>query len=93
MAELIRELWLELREKRRVSDLWKKGQATQEGYKDVMRLCREKIRMVKAQLELNLATAVKDNKKCSYKYISNKRKARENLHPLLDVEGKHSDKG
>lgn len=31
-------------------DLWKKSQATQE---NVMRLCREKIRRSKAQLELN----------------------------------------
>ncbi|KAK4810234.1 hypothetical protein QYF61_012403 [Mycteria americana] len=32
-------------------------------YKDVVRLRREKIRRAKAQLELNLATAIKDNKK------------------------------
>ncbi|KAK4817900.1 hypothetical protein QYF61_002284 [Mycteria americana] len=62
-AWLNRELWLELRKKRRVYDLWKKGQATQEDYKDVMRFCREKIRRAKAHLELNLPTAVKDNKK------------------------------
>ncbi|KAK4818051.1 LOW QUALITY PROTEIN: hypothetical protein QYF61_004578 [Mycteria americana] len=62
-----------------------KGQATQEDYKGVARLCREKIRKAKAQLELNLATAVRDNKKCFYKYISNKRWTKENLHPLLDV--------
>ena len=30
-------------------------------YKDVVRLCREKIRRVKAQLELSLATAIKEN--------------------------------
>ncbi|KAK4821440.1 hypothetical protein QYF61_020023 [Mycteria americana] len=84
-AWLNRELWLELRKKRRVYDLWKKGQATQEDYKDVMRLCREKIRRAKDQLELNLATAVKDNKKCFYKYTTNKRRAKENLHPLLDT--------
>ncbi|KAF1590602.1 UNVERIFIED_CONTAM: hypothetical protein FQV16_0005669, partial [Eudyptes robustus] len=84
-AWLNRELWLELRKKRRVHDLWNKGQATQHDYKDVVRLCREKIRRAKAQLELNLATAIKDNKKCFYKYISNKRQAKENLHPLLDA--------
>ena len=49
--------------KKRVYNLWKKGRATQEDYKDVMRLCREKIRRAKAQQEINLATAVKDNKK------------------------------
>ena len=75
-----------------VYDLWKKGQATQKDYKDVTKLCREKIRRAKAQLELNLATAVKDNKKCVYKCISNKRRAKENLHPLLDARG-NSDKG
>ena len=90
---LNRELWLELRKKTRVYDLWKKGQATQEDYMDVVRLCREKIRRAKAQPELNLATAVKDSKKCCYKYISNKRRAKENLHPLLDAGGKHGDKG
>ena len=63
LAWLNRKLWLELREKKRVYDLWKKGQATQEDYMDVMRLCREEIRRAKSQLELNLATAVKDNKK------------------------------
>ena len=57
-----------------------------------MRLCRETIRRAKAQLELNMATAIKDNKKCFYKCISNKRRAKENLHPLLDV-GRNSDKG
>ncbi|GAB0184205.1 mitochondrial enolase superfamily member 1 [Grus japonensis] len=69
-------------------DLGKKGQATQEDYKDVVRLCREQIRRAKAQLELNLATAIKDNKKlCFYKYISNKRRTKENLHPSLDAGG------
>jgi len=84
---LNRELWLELRKRKRMYDLWRNRQATQEDYKDVMRLCREKIRRAKAQLELNLSTAVKDSIKCFYKYIHNKRKAKENLHPLLDAGG------
>ncbi|KAK4817308.1 hypothetical protein QYF61_009161 [Mycteria americana] len=45
------------------------------------------MRRAKAQLQLNLATAIKDNRKCFYKYISNKRKAKENLHPLLHAGG------
>ena len=84
-AWLNRELWLELRKKKRVYDLWKRGQATQKDYKDVVRMCRDKIRKAKAHLELNLATAVKDNRKCFYKYINKKRRTKENLHPLLDV--------
>ena len=66
------ELWLQLRNKRRVYDLWKKGQATQEDYRDVVRLCREKIRRVKAQLELNVGTAVKDNKNVSINTLATK---------------------
>ncbi|KAK4822159.1 hypothetical protein QYF61_010420 [Mycteria americana] len=80
-AWLTRELWLELRRKRR------KGQATQEDYKGVARLCREKTRRAKAELELNLAAAVKDNKKYFFKYISSKRRAKENLQPLVDGGG------
>ncbi|KAK4806934.1 hypothetical protein QYF61_027301 [Mycteria americana] len=75
------------RKKRRVYNLWKKGQATQEDYKGVARLCREKIRRAKAELELNLAAAVKDNKKHFFKYISSKRRAKENLQPLVDGGG------
>jgi len=54
--------------------------------KDVVRLCTEKIRRAKAHLEINLASAVKD-KKCFYKCSSKKRRAKENLHPLLDGGG------
>ena len=72
LAWLNRELWLELKKKRRVYDLWKKGQATQEDYRAVVRLCREKIRRVKAHLELNLATAVKDNKNVSINTLATK---------------------
>ena len=56
-----RELFLRLQEKKRIYLLWKKGQATRE-YK-VVKMCREKIRKAKAQLELNLAAGVKGNKK------------------------------
>ncbi|XP_072728592.1 cilia- and flagella-associated protein 20 isoform X1 [Ciconia boyciana] len=84
---LNRELWLELRKKRRVYDRWKKGQATQEDYKGVARLCRKKIRRAKAELELNLSAAVKDNKKYFFKYTSSKRRAKGNLQPLVDGGG------
>lgn len=63
-----------------------KKQRTWEKHKDTARICREKIRNAKTQLELNLATAVKD-KTSFYKYTCNKRRAKENLHPLLDVVG------
>lgn len=43
---------------------------------------------MKAHVEPNLAAVVRDNKKCSYKYISKKRETKENLQPLLEVEGR-----
>ncbi|KAF1548265.1 RNA-directed DNA polymerase from mobile element jockey, partial [Eudyptula albosignata] len=86
-AWLNRELLQGLRKKRRVYRLWKKGQATQEEYRDLVRSCREEMRKAKAQLEHNLAAVVKDNKKSFYKYINDKKRAKETLHPLLDAGG------
>lgn len=60
---------------------------SQKDYKNVIRLCREKIRKAKAQLELHLTTTVKDSKKCFYKYISNKRRVKENFHHLMNTGG------
>ncbi|KAK4822230.1 LOW QUALITY PROTEIN: hypothetical protein QYF61_011871 [Mycteria americana] len=37
---------------------WKKGQTTQEEYRDLVKSCREKVRNAKAQLELNLAAVI-----------------------------------
>jgi len=37
------------------------GQATWEEYRDVTRICREKIRKAKAQQEINLAIIIKNN--------------------------------
>lgn len=30
---------------------------------------------------------LKDNKKCFYKFVNGKKRAKENLHPLLDMVG------
>ena len=78
---------MRLWKKKRVYVLWKKGQATQGDYKEVAKVCREEVRKAKAQLELRLATAVKENKKCFHKYINSKRRTKENFHPLLDAAG------
>ncbi|KAK4820811.1 LOW QUALITY PROTEIN: hypothetical protein QYF61_007205 [Mycteria americana] len=85
-AWLNRGLLLRLRKKRRVYHFWKKGHATQKEYRDLVKSCRE-IRKAKAQLELHLATVVRDNRRCFYKYINNKKRAKENLPPLLDAGG------
>jgi len=49
--------------------------------------------MAKAQLELRLATVVRDNKKCFYKYINNKKRDKEDLHPLLHARRSIATKG
>ncbi|NXM07615.1 PO22 protein, partial [Tyrannus savana] len=67
--------------------LWKKGLATQEEFRNMVRSCRKKIRETKAKLELDLATSVRDNKKSFYRYINNKRRDKEKLHFLLDMGG------
>jgi len=64
MAWLNSEPLLGLRKKRRVYHLWKKEQTTQKEYRGLVRSCREEIRKAKAQLELKLATVVRDSKKC-----------------------------
>ena len=82
-----RELFLGLQVKKRIYLLQKKGQETRVEYKEVVWICREKIRKAKAQLELNLAAEVKENKKLLYKYMDSKRWTKENFHPLLDAVG------
>ena len=54
-----RELFLRLQEKKRIYLLWKKGRATWKEYKELVKMCREKIKKAKAQLELNLAAGGK----------------------------------
>ena len=56
-------------------------------FKDTLRLCRAEIRSSKAQIEMNRASAVNDNKKCFCKHVNSKRQTRESLHPLLDTGG------
>ena len=82
---------MDLKNKRRIYCLWKRGQVTHEDYKDVVKLCRENVRRAKVQLELNLATAVKDNKKCFYKFINSKRKIREKSPSFIGCRGKHGN--
>ena len=59
-AWLSRALWRE-RGEIGVHEPWQKGQATRGDYRDIVRLCREKMRRAKPPLELHLATAIEDN--------------------------------
>ena len=74
-----RELLLRLRKQKSVYVLWKKGQATRGDNKEVAKVCREEVQKAKAQLELRLSTAVKENKKSFHKYINGKRRIKDNF--------------
>ena len=67
--------------------LLEKVKGTWRDYKEVAKVCREEVRKAKAQLELRLATAVKENEESFYEYINGKRRTKENFHPLLDAVG------
>ncbi|GAB0208125.1 mitochondrial enolase superfamily member 1 [Grus japonensis] len=82
-----KEVLEKLKGKKEAYRMWKKGLATWEEYRDVVRECRDAMRKAKAHLELNVARDVKDNKKGFFKYISSKRKTRENVGPLLNEVG------
>jgi len=86
-AWLNKELLAEIRWERKVHGMWKEGQATWEEYRNVVRACRDATRKAKAHLELKLARDVKNNKKGFFKYISCKRKARDNVGLLLNEVG------
>jgi len=82
-----KEVLGELRWKRNVCGMWKEGQTTWEEYRNVLKACRDATRKTKVHLELNLVRDVKDKKKRFFKYISSKRKTRDNVGPLLNEVG------
>ncbi|CAM5153463.1 unnamed protein product [Eretmochelys imbricata] len=60
---------------------------TREQYKNIARACRNEIRRAKSHLELQLARDVKSNKKGFFRYVGNKKKAKESVGPLLNEGG------
>lgn len=62
-----------LKHKQEICRRWKRGQATWIECRDIVRVCINAMRMAKANLDLNLANDVENNKNF-FKYINNKRK-------------------
>ncbi|CAM5151080.1 unnamed protein product [Eretmochelys imbricata] len=60
---------------------------TREEYKNIARACRNEIRRAKSHLELQLARDVKSNKKGFFRYVGNKKKAKESVGPLMNEGG------
>ncbi|KFQ63342.1 hypothetical protein N334_13791, partial [Pelecanus crispus] len=84
---LSRDVLVKLKNKRELHRQWKQGQVSWGEYRETTQLCREEVRQAKAQLELNLARDVKNNKKGFYKYINQKRKVKESVPPLMNKNG------
>lgn len=58
-----------------------------EEYTEIIWEARGKVREVKAQLELNLARDIKNNKKDFYRNVESTRKTRDNVGPLQKQTG------
>ncbi|GAB0207445.1 mitochondrial enolase superfamily member 1 [Grus japonensis] len=82
-----KELLGKVKHKKEAYREWKQGKVAWEEYRETVRAAREQVRKAKALIELNLARDVKDNKKSFYRYVSDKRRTRENVGPLRNETG------
>jgi len=90
---LWKDLQLKLREKGEISRRRKQGCVSWEEYRVVVHVCRDRIRKAKAQMELNLARHVKDNKKRFYRDVGRRRWAKESVPPLMKGNGELASSG
>ncbi|CAM4488283.1 unnamed protein product [Lepidochelys kempii] len=86
-AWLNSEILADLKHKKEAYKKCKVGHMTREEYKNIARACRNEIRRAKSHLELQLARDVKSNKKSFFRYVGNKKKAKESVGPLLNEGG------
>ena len=57
-----------------------------EEYRDAVWMCRDGVRNAKAQMELNLARDLKNNKRGFFRYIWLKRQAKESISTLIKLK-------
>ena len=79
-----KELMEKFQWKKIVYGMWKGGLVSWKECRNIVRACRIAVRKAKAHLVLNLVREIKDKKKDFFKYVSSKRKTRENVGPLLN---------
>ncbi|GAB0181491.1 hypothetical protein GRJ2_000614400 [Grus japonensis] len=82
-----KELLGKVKQKKEAYRGWKQGQVAWEEYRETVQAAKDQVRKAKALIEISLARDVKDNKKNFYRYISDKRKTRENVGPLWNEMG------
>ena len=66
---------------------WKQGCIACEEYRGFIQRCRDGIRKAKAQMELNLARDMKNNKKGFYRYTGRRRQPKESVPSLINEMG------
>ncbi|PKU33655.1 hypothetical protein llap_16036 [Limosa lapponica baueri] len=86
-AWINKEVLDKLKNKKEAYRRWKQGRVDWVEYRETVRVARNQIRQAKAQIELNLATDIKDNKKNFYRYVRDKGKTREDVGPLQKETG------
>ncbi|GAB0176509.1 mitochondrial enolase superfamily member 1 [Grus japonensis] len=82
-----KELLGKFKQKKEANRGWKQGQVAWEKNRESVRAARDQVRKAKALTEFNPARNVKDNKKSFYRYVSEKRRTRENVGPLQNETG------
>ncbi|GAB0188274.1 mitochondrial enolase superfamily member 1 [Grus japonensis] len=82
-----KELLGKVKQKKEAYRGWKQGQVAWEEYRETVQAAREQVRKAKALIEISLAREVKDKKKSFYRYVSDKRRTRENVGPLWNETG------
>ncbi|GAB0209914.1 hypothetical protein GRJ2_003457100 [Grus japonensis] len=82
-----KELLGKVKQKKEAYRGWKQGQVAWEEYREIVQAARDQVRKAKALREISLARDVKGNKKSFYRYVSEKRRMRENVGPLRNETG------
>ncbi|GAB0177815.1 mitochondrial enolase superfamily member 1 [Grus japonensis] len=82
-----KELLGKVKQKKEACRGWKQGQVAWEEYRETVQAARDQVRKAKALIEISLARDVRDNKKSFYRYVSDKRRTRENVGPLRNEMG------
>jgi len=85
-AWLGQDLLIKLKGKKEVYWQWKQGQVSWEEYRDIAQFCKDGDRKAKEQVELNLARDA--NNKGFYRYVSQKKKVKESIPPLMSKTAK-----
>ena len=74
-------------EKKEKYKQWNQGWVAWEEYRDAVRMYRDGIKKVKAQMELNQVMDEKNNKKGLFRYIEPQRLVKESVPPLTNEKG------